>query len=194
MAPPRRRRHDPDPDVRGKLRVFPEPIDHLLLGDPSVAKCGMPDLIRGLAYLLLARVALWLGRVETAERYSRRYPHDTDPCTVAGPATVSWRLLITAGSSGPDFHAAAERCTGSRVTVHSHPMIDVEKVRAFLSRNGGQRFCDDCLARALGFRGSTRALRASATLAKEGDFRREAAACSRCSRTGGTIMALWVGV
>ena len=73
-------------------------------------------------------------------------------------------------------------------------MTDAESLRGLLSRGGGQRFCDDCLSRTLGFRGSARVVRASAELAKTGGIRREIAECSRCSRTRNTIMALSVGV
>lgn len=79
-------------------------------------------------------------------------------------------------------------------TIEGASMTDVERLGNLLMRSGGLRHCDECLARALGFRSPTRVLRAAAELAQSGRIRRETTECSRRSRTRSTIRALWVGV
>ena len=70
-----------------------------------------------------------------------------------------------------------------------------DRLGRFLSRRGGQRFCAECLTRAVPFRDTEQARRAAGGLAAHSAYRIEDDGdCSRCNNTRRTIRALWVGL
>jgi hypothetical protein len=73
------------------------------------------------------------------------------------------------------------------------PQDAATRVQDFLLLNGGQSYCDECLARALKLRTASQARRAAVGLAKTDGYRRDETECSHCSRTTLTTTALWVG-
>lgn len=68
------------------------------------------------------------------------------------------------------------------------------RVGDFLITNSGQRFCDDCLTRALPLRNGAQAKRATKALATDPGYRHEVAECGKCGNTKPTIRALWGGL
>ena len=69
-----------------------------------------------------------------------------------------------------------------------------DRVRQFLTRTGGQRFCDECLARVIPIRNVEQVRRAIASLATDPAYRVQDADCSRCGEARRTIMGVWGGL
>jgi hypothetical protein len=69
------------------------------------------------------------------------------------------------------------------------------RLSEFLVRHGGQRFCIDCLGRAVADRNVMRVRRAVAMLSADPGYRAEEDAdCTQCGNTKRTVRALWVGL
>lgn len=69
-----------------------------------------------------------------------------------------------------------------------------DRVRQFLARTGGQRFCDECLARVTKIRNVEQVRSTIAMLATDPAYRVQDADCSHCGETRRTIMAVWGGL
>ena len=69
-----------------------------------------------------------------------------------------------------------------------------DRVRRFLTHNGGQRFCNECLARQMQIRNIEQTRGAITALAVDPAYRVEDADCSHCGETRRTVMVMWGGL
>jgi hypothetical protein len=68
------------------------------------------------------------------------------------------------------------------------------RVAEFLMRQGGQRFCAPCVARAIRVRSTAPVAWVMKDMASDPGYRVEEVECDRCERTALTIRMLWTGM
>jgi hypothetical protein len=72
-------------------------------------------------------------------------------------------------------------------------MALADNVAHFLVEHGGQGFCDQCLARHLGYLRTAQVQRATKQMAANPAFRRDSGVCATCANERQIIFALWPG-